>query len=911
MSLVEEYFAVHEKYVKDTHVDASNLDVLMQVGSFYEVYSTASHGGNAAAVARLLNLQLTRKDKKAGTREPPDARNPAMTGFPCAALAKYKPLLIDAGRTVVVVNQSPVPDAVSGRMQRVVEGVYNRSTYLEGACDRHVSCFVVVDTYGYRASAGMCCVDLAGGTIRLCEFHDDSVAVFDAVASALQRSNPSDVKFFVAGTAPDSPKQLATAFRVRDGATTTADKYRTLAPDVVDSVLADTWPRTRDGMLTPSEILGLERHAYACGALVHALETLQLYHPSNVVNLEHPTFDTTGSLVLERDVLLQLSVLPGSDTKCLYHILDGCSTPMGSDALRRALCYPKVASADVLAAQDVVQGLLDGRTYEDVAESLKGVGNVPLAMRRLGVGTIRDADVQLLAKWLRAMLRAQSVAGDRPWVADVTKFADRIEACVVTREDLPVQYVGIDAELDAAWETLDAALERLSVIATRLRTRNGLPQGAVRVACGSDGYVVSSSRRSALVGATVAPCKTGVNLHGADIDAECARANSARETVEGIGKSLFRQWCRCEFATYGGAVKDACRDVGELDMAASHARSVKALRLTRPVVVEDSTSHLKCIGLRHPIVEAVSDVPYTPTDVTIGHSCDGMLLHGINSSGKSTLIKAVGLAVIMAQAGLWVACERMEISPFLVVSSQVDFHDDICRGNSSFVVECQGLNAMLRVASPRALLLADELTRGTEARSSVAIFSAAVKSFQAAGARFVMSSHLTELDAGLAACGVDMSRVRTCHFSHTILEDGSILFDRSLRDGRGPVEYGVTVLEHVLKRPDFVRLARGVLAGMRSPRKSGARKSRYNPRKTLVRCEICKGACTETHHIEQQKHADAEGRLPDGTDVHALHNLVALCETCHVRVHKGELCIDGYVHTSKGRQLVVSKNAMG
>lgn len=877
---------------------ADDTDVLMQVGKFYELYE-AGGAGTATKVAQLLGLQLTRKDKT-GDKEV-CAANPLMAGFPCSALMKYARALVAAGRTVVVVNERKQPD---GSCVREIERTFSVSTLLDAGGDaQHVQCHVVWEDYVHCTSVGACSVDLASGRVRLFETHGAADVAVDAAVLWLQRAHACEVFFRVRSRKAHSADALRALFKLRGCAAVHVQEYAELSPQVVNHIVAEAYPQFAHGMLTATEYVGIERNAHAAHALARALELLRKYHPSNVANLEEPRLtDGNGVLTLERDVLAQLSLV-GDDG--VLQLLDRCSTRMGSEYLRDALTHPMTDAHRIRAVQDEIAFYV---AHEDEVARIRGelsrVGNARLMLRKLGLGTLKHAELDAFCAWTRNMLAVHAEAAVALFLQDAERVTTRDDGT----GDAMTCVRGVSSELDDRWDAFGAALADATALINRLRAMNGLAQGVVRLLRGThEGYTLNVSRRAkTFVGAETLPAKSGMTLRNDNIAQLCEVLNACHDDIERLSKDALATWCRASYEAYGGAIKSMLDGVARKDALSSHATRCKELRLERPHVTPAAQASGLCArGLRHPLVESRSDVRFTPADVALGYEHDGILLHGINSSGKSTLIKSIGIAVVMAQAGLYVACDHMTLMPFEHLASQVDFHDDICRGSSSFVIEMQGLKAMLRGASPRTLLLADELTRGTEARSAASLFCAAVKRFQDLGARFVMSSHLTELDDGLNACRADMSRVRTCHFAHELDDDGELVFTRALKDGRGPLEYGVTVCETILRDREFSRYAREVLA-TRGPRPaSAARTSRYNGAKSLLMCQVCGGAAQETHHIAPQKDADEDGRLPDGRNVHALHNLVSLCHACHAGVHSGRVHIKGYVQGSRGTVLRV------
>ena len=278
-----------------------------------------------------------------------------------------------------------------------------------------------------------------------------------------------------------------------------------------------------------------------------------------------------------------------------------------------------------------------------------------------------------------------------------------------------------------------------------------------------------------------------------------------------------------------------------------------------------------------------------------------MLLYGVNAVGKSSVMKAVGIAVLMAQAGMYVACDSMEFSPFLGVYTRIGLRDDIRRGHSTFVVEMMELRAILkRAQGPMHLVLGDELCAGTESQSALSIVGASVRELAKRHVPFIMATHLHELSS--LSDIVDAAGVGAMHLSVEFTEDDGLVFERKLRAGTGPSAYGLEVCRSLDMDPDFMmtaeRIRRSLLNGHGGLVSS--KKSRYNSNVIVDACGICGGQAQETHHLVPQKIAPKH--IKNKTS-----NLLPLCSQCHDKIHDGKINVDGFRLTSKGVRLAFTK----
>ena len=276
---------------------------------------------------------------------------------------------------------------------------------------------------------------------------------------------------------------------------------------------------------------------------------------------------------------------------------------------------------------------------------------------------------------------------------------------------------------------------------------------------------------------------------------------------------------------------------------------------------------------------------YVPNNVSLTRETTGILLYGTNAVGKSSLIKALGLAVIMAQAGMFVPCTEFRFRPYRSLFTRILGNDDIFKNQSTFEVEMSELRTILRQADHCSLVLGDELCSGTETGSAISIFVSGVESLATRHTSFIFATHFHEIVEYEEI--KDLKTVAIKHMSVVFdPQVGALVYNRTLQEGPGIGLYGLEVCKS-LRMPDaFIdeayRIRAKYLPGANSVLAT-AKSSRYNPNKmTGITCEKCKQRnSTEIHHVLQQQYADKDGFI--GTiNKNAMGNLMSLCSVCHV-----------------------------
>jgi DNA mismatch repair protein MutS len=331
--------------------------------------------------------------------------------------------------------------------------------------------------------------------------------------------------------------------------------------------------------------------------------------------------------------------------------------------------------------------------------------------------------------------------------------------------------------------------------------------------------------------------------------------------------------------------------VARLDVLQTKTFVAKENRYCRPQLVEeeDAPSFIKATGIRHCLIEHIQqNETYVTNDIEIG--AGGILLYGTNAVGKTSLIRAVGIATILAQCGFFVPCTDFLFQPYRAFYTRILGNDNLYKGLSTFGVEMSELRVILNNADKHSLILGDELCSGTETQSALSIFVAGLISMHKKCASFLFATHFHEICDYSEIVG--MERLSLKHMAvHYDRELDCLVYDRKLKDGPGDSMYGLEVCKSLHLPTDFLDAAFEIRTKY-FPEKAGTlsqKVSRYNSQKVRSICELCKKTLSsEVHHLEMQQDADQDGFIR-GTAVHKNHkaNLMALCEQCHLKMHGG------------------------
>lgn len=377
------------------------------------------------------------------------------------------------------------------------------------------------------------------------------------------------------------------------------------------------------------------------------------------------------------------------------------------------------------------------------------------------------------------------------------------------------------------------------------------------------------------------------------------------------GKHSSLKWLRSQQVWFGKLLQY----IAEYDVAVTTSVVSNYYGLCKPMIIQSSKDEqfLQVMGLRHLLVELQGidyvandivmgnrdylDLPYPDTvmlDSRVHDGADiyGVLLYGINSSGKSSLMKSLGIAVILAQAGFYVPAKSMKFSLFEGVFTRVLSRDNIAKSLSTFGVEMMELNAIFTKAGPKMLVLGDEISHGTETLSAVSIVASTILELTRKKAMFLLTTHLHQLSVIN-----ELNRLRevvNLHLSvHYDADQDKLIYDRKLRAGRGSSIYGLEFAESLHMVDSFLHNARKIrdqLSKEYDVLELSHQKEYIKRYREAVasECVIC-GAL-----VRQEQPPFSHGRH---------HNLIPLCTQHFHSISEGKIKVERIIMTPKGLRL--------
>ncbi len=775
--------------------------LLFRMGDFYEMFYEDAEVG-----ARALGLTLTARNN-GGAAEVP------LAGVPVRAVNEYLRRLVEQGFRVAICEQVEDPKVAKGIVRReVVETITPGAAFaddlLEGARINFLCALLVAgDTVGIAA------IDVSTGEFRLL------IARLRDADAVLARLSPREV------LVPTGQEQAQAIARGLDVLLTEREGWEFEAA-LAESALAEHFAvRSLEGF-------GVERQdGVAVGAAGAVLRYLRELQPSGIPHLARPTMERPGGVMpldemTRRNLELVESLRGGDGGGTLISVLDRTQTPMGARLLRQWVLAPLTDPAAINARLDAVEALVSGSIARTALRSaLDGVRDVerlagktaamranPRDLRALGDSLYRLPEVEVA-------FRRTTAAGALGAVRDGWDACPELAAEIRrTLTERPPASIGDGGETIAVG--VDAALDDLRAIATGGKDGIALLQAAERARTGIGSLKVGYNR---VFGYFIEVTNSNAHLVPSDYQRRQTLTGAERyvtpalkefeekvlhatERIEALERTLFES-LRARIGAEIGRLQRVAGCLAQLDVLATLAEVAAREGYVRPEV--DEGFELDIVGGRHPVVERMMPrEQFIPNDVRLGPDARMIVLTGPNMAGKSTILRQIGLVVLLAQIGSFVPATRARVGIADRVFTRVGASDNLVRGQSTFMVEMSETSAILHTATARSLVLLDEIGRGTSTWDGVSIAWAVSEHLhERVGCKTVFATHYHEL----TQLADEFVSVR--NYNVSVKEVGEkILFLHRLQPGGADRSYGIEVGRLAGLPPAVITRARALLA---------------------------------------------------------------------------------------------------
>lgn len=776
--------------IKKEHPDSV---LFFRMGDFYEQFHD-----DAVVSSEVLGITLTSRDKKAEDPIP-------MAGFPWHALEDNLRQMLQAGHKVCVAEQEEQLREGAKLLERVVTRVYTPGSLYEesliGTDEVAGLAAICVKAEG----VGIAILDASTGHVWTMEHTGDER--WDRLLDDLLRSSPREVIF--------SPRDAE------------REEIRKVISQLDGVTLSQHNSSKRKGESALKNVLEVADLGHidlgdsplamdAAGLAADYLATMHVVDSIDVKEVE--IMQPDGNMVLDQTTLRNLELtqtLSGEKEGSLLGAIDRCRTSMGRRMLKQWILRPLANKEKIEERQDAVASLArSSRRLDDIRNSLTGLRDLERLATQLSYNRSGGRDIVAIGLALERMPKIKLLCQemDDELLNTISSDLDilemmRIDIQANLNDEQPLSLrdgglirEGVDSKLDELRTAAAVGHKWFKDLEIKERARLEIPSLKVR--------------HNRQIGWFIEVTKTHLSKVPEEWKRKQQMTNGNRYTTDDLVEwedRLLTAASKANSMEYNmfRDLRDRCRDnsralglvssnVAQVDVLQCFAEVARTRSWTRPTIHEDD--RLVAKGLRHPVLEIQTG--FVPNDIRLDKKRKFLLITGPNMGGKSTHLRCAALLSVLAQAGSFVPANSAQVGMVDRIFTRVGASDDIRRGRSTFMMEMMEVAHILKRATPKSLILLDEIGRGTSTFDGLSIaWSVTEDICSRIGARTLFATHYHQL-IGLEGDAAGLVNVHV----QVAESDGELKFLHTVADGPCDDSYGVQVAalaglpRHVVER---------------------------------------------------------------------------------------------------------------
>ena len=799
-------------------VKERNPDCILffRLGDFYEMFDE-----DARIASKELDLTLTSRDH--AKDKAPEDKVP-MCGVPFHSSESYIARLVQKGYKVAICEQMEDPALAKGLVKRdiiriVTPGTVTESSMLEESKNNYYAC-----VYGSNGRFGAAFCDISTGAFSAAAF--DGAGALDAVCNELGSFSPTEI---LLGGEAESSETLRTVASARLGCCMGRSQAHQFDLSLCKAAVESQFSKTQQAL----GLAGQDEVVIAAGALLCALRDAQ---KSELPHIRELDFYVAGKfmgldLTARRNLELTETMRSKEKKGSLLGVLDKTKTAMGGRLLRswmeRPLLSPAQIGKRLAATQELVDKTID---REELRLSLRDVSDYERVMARIVTGTANCRDLVALGQGAAVLpaIHERLCSMTAPLLKSIYDQLDTLDdlkqAIETTIVDDPPFVLreggmirpGANEELDRLREIQNGGTGMLTAIEAREKEATGIRNlrvGYNRVF----GYYIEVAKGQLNLVPDHYIRKQTLSTGERYITQELKELEStilgAKDKIVALEYEIFTQ-LRTRVSEQAARVQQTAQAIAQLDVLCSFAHTAVHNHYCRPEV--DLSGEIRITQGRHPVVEQMlKNTLFVPNDTVLGaDGCRAAIITGPNMAGKSTYMRQVALIVLMAQMGSFVPASAARIGIVDKLFTRIGASDDLASGQSTFMVEMNEVADILKNATPRSLLILDEIGRGTSTFDGMAIAKAVLEyavDAKKLGAKTLFATHYHEL----TSMDQEIPEIRNYNIA-VKKRQGEMIFLRKIVPGAADDSYGVEVAKLAGLPDKLIARARAVLKELES-----------------------------------------------------------------------------------------------
>jgi DNA mismatch repair protein MutS len=949
--LIDDYF-IHQLNFEKKY--GQRTIVLMQVGSFFEFYGVNNETekiGDAQTITELLNIQLTRRNKAILENS---RSNCLMAGFPLVSVKRFINILLSNNYTVILIEQTTEPP----NPKREITQIYSPGTYIEEVNQsdpNHIVSLYINEEVCHKTGKplyifGLSSIELSTGYNVVYEsssVYYEKVAFLEEIYRFIESYNPKEIIVNYSNLKKikldEIHRKINSINRIIHFQDNIDSKYLNL--NYQNSFLKKIFSHT--GLLSPIEYIDLEQKSYALISYIILLQFSYEHNEKVIEKIQKPIhWEYNDHLILYNNAIYQLNIIHSGVNngslgkyKSLFDIIQKTSTNMGKRLLKYRIMNP-ITNINILEQRyDLVSLFLNFNDLNSIEKLLNEIIDIERLHRKMSLQLLHPYEFlnlsysyENIVKLIDLCIESFDISMfglNKDTINSFRAFIKHYENLFTMKEigKYGLQNIGSSffklnnfTEIDTVQKNIDSIYNYFESECKLLSELIEKDSDYVKLENNErDGYFFyTTKKRSDILLSNLSSEQkkkyeikkyngSNVKISSSELTEYSNKLVEYKNEIKMLTKDQYLK-CLCDFDNiYGDTLHSISDFIALVDVVKCSALCARKYKYNRPVIEDkyNKKSYFSANAIRHPIIEVINEeADYVCNDLELVHEkCNGLLLYGVNGAGKSSLSKAVGCNIILAQIGFYVSCKEFEYYPYKKIFTRINGDDNIFKGMSSFAVEMDELRSILKYSDDRSIVLGDEICKGTEETSALSIVSSSILRFCKNNVNFIMATHFHKLYS--MECMKNINNIKFMHLSVSYDEyNENIIYGRKLEDGPGNNLYGIEIANYIIDDSEFIQNAKSIRNSLleKDEELLNSKVSNYNSKLFMDVCSVCAdngyNYPLDTHHIKEQNTFDSGDINKD-----KLSNLVVLCKTHHDEVHNGQLQINGYLDTVAGKKL--------
>ena len=921
--------------------------VFLKVGSFYELYgirnSNNEYNTNIEDVSRICGIVV--KVLKHVNKESTNG-NTYMAGFPDYALEKFLKLVVEEDYTVAVYDQVKEDKIVTRELSQICSKGTTINNIETIDSTNNVAC-IWCEEYNKTVNRtnekyivfGLCVVNVMNGDTNVFEYSEAMImnpTLVDELERQLTIYNPNEY-IFISNLSQNQNKQILqyiglsnTHVHVYD--ITNTEVLNCTKPKYISHCLNEVY-----GQESQNICMELNQYMMATQALVFLMEFLRSHNPHLVEKIRTPSYSfRQGYVLLANHTLKQLNIIrDNQSTGKLSNVstfLNNCKTKSGKRLFHNNLLNP-TNNVDKLNREYEMNEFYKHAYYDNgIRNIFDGIQDMELLIRHCinekctpqmfyTLYTSIKISEDIVNKYISCPKMSLYLNIDE--INNIGDCIQYIEKHLKTEKIMDISVINHVEHNMFKKEVF----ERLDQLENEYEQHNNYFQMFLvalnKAVLSFDKVIYFKVNEKEKMGSTINVTKTRCEKFKKNIDkiyvmgkeilvrdinfvntgksieinypalqASIIKSQQCKDKIIDCLKQKFLEFTTDFVEGYSNLIKKITTVVSKLDVL--QTRIYNSIKYNYCLPSIDSTksddAFVEAKEMRHCLIEHLQQNEiYVPNDITLGvNDSKGMLLYGTNAVGKTSLIRALGICVILAQSGNYVPCMSFNYNPYDSIFSRILGNDNIFKGLSTFAVEMSELRVIINNSNSKSLILGDELCSGTEMESALSIFMAGLESIHSNSSTYIFATHFHEILEFDELDGLEGLLIRhmDVYYDEKIKE---LVYNRKLKEGSGSKYYGLEVCKSMYMKPEFLERAYELRTTHFWENNSLLKStlSSYNSDKLKHTCELCGKPAEDIHHMLEQHKADDNDYIGHFHKNHKA-NLMALCKSCHEKTHKNE-----------------------